>query len=169
MEVIERYKVSIQQTTQQTQIHPISELRVQVSHLQVDLVQLLVDEGDQRLLDNQQLLRSMVKESIKGVSLTPHPHIIIVTSQLLGNDSVGEDPLSLGHDHHVHDDILRESDGGSEVPGQGDQEVEDGDNVLGVDGLHAPPGLVSLQTKNSVSHAQHDPETRGYYISIALS
>ena len=55
------------------------------------------------------------------------------TCELLGDDAMCEDPLPLGHNDHVHHHVLREPDWGPEVPGQRHQQVEDADNVLGVD------------------------------------
>ncbi len=50
MEVVEGYKVALQQAGQQAQIHAVSKLSLQLRHLQVDLVQMLVHEGYQGLL-----------------------------------------------------------------------------------------------------------------------
>ena len=133
MEVIERYKVTIQKAAEKTKIDTIRKLRVQVIHLKVDLVEMLVDKGHQGLLDNHQLVGSMVKESIEGISLTPHAHIIVAPGELLSDDPGGEDTLSLGHNDNIHLNILWHPDGGPEVSGQGHQQMEDGDNVFSMD------------------------------------
>ena len=49
MEVVERHKVLLEQSHQQAQVDAVVELRVQVGHLQVDLVELFVCERHQRL------------------------------------------------------------------------------------------------------------------------
>ena len=121
------------------------------------LVKMLIDEGDQRLLDDHQLVRGVVEQRVECVPLAAHADIIVAAGQLLGDDSVGKDTLALGDNHHVHHHVLGEADGGAEVPGEGDQEVEDGHDVLGVDGLDAPPGLVPLQPQHAVSDSQDNP------------
>lgn len=47
VEVVERDKVALEQPGEQAQVHAVSKLRVQIRHLQVDLVKMLVDEGDE--------------------------------------------------------------------------------------------------------------------------
>ena len=126
---------------------------------------MLVDEGHQGLLDDHQLVRGVIEQGVEGVPLASHADIIVQTGQLLRDDSVGEDPLPLGDDHHINHDVLGEPDGGPEVPGEGDQEVEDGDDVLGVDRLHTPPGLVSLQPQHSVGDSQDNPEQTERFIN----
>ena len=118
---------------------------------------MFVNEGHQGLLDDHQFVRGVVEQGIEGVPLTSHTDIVVQSGQLLRDDSVGEDPLSLGDDHHVHHHVLGQPDGGPEVPGEGDQQVEDGDDVLGVDGLDTPPGLVSLEPQHSVGDSQDNP------------
>ena len=132
------------------------------------LVQMLVDEGDQRLLDDHQLVRGVVEQRVEGVPLAAHAHVIVAAGQLLGDDAVGEDALALGDDHHVHHHVLGEADGGAEVPGEGDQEVEDGHDVLGVDGLDTPPGLVPLQPQHAVSDSQDNPEKNDVLLLILI-
>ena len=126
------------------------------------LVEMFVDEGNQRLLHHQQLVRCVVEESVECVSLTSHPDVVIEPRQFLSDDAVGENALPLGDNDHVHHHVLREPDGGPEVPRQGDQEVEDGHDVLGVDRLDTPPRLVPLEAENSVGHPQHDPRQLCY-------
>ena len=70
------------------------------------LVQMLVDEGDQRLLDDHQLVRGVVEQRVEGVPLAAHAHVVVAAGQLLGDDAVGEDALALGDDHHVHHHVL---------------------------------------------------------------
>ena len=132
------------------------------------LVQMLVDEGDQRLLDDHQLVRGVVEQRVEGVPLAAHAHVVVAAGQLLGDDAVGEDALALGDDHHVHHHVLGEADGGAEVPGEGDQEVEDGHDVLGVDGLDAPPGLVPLQPQHAVSDSQDNSEKNDVLLLILI-
>ena len=132
------------------------------------LVKMLIDEGDQRLLDDHQLVRGVVKQRVEGVPLAAHADIVVAAGQLLGDDAVGEDTLALGDDHHVHHHVLGEADGGAEVPGEGDQEVEDGDDVLGVDRLHTPPGLMSLQPQHSVGDSQDNPGKHVLLILISV-
>ena len=126
---------------------------------------MFVDEGHQRLLHDHQLVRGVVEQGIEGVPLTSHPDIVVQPGQLLRDDSVGEDALPLGDDHHVHHHVLGQPDGRPEVPGQGHQEVEDGDDVLGVDGLDTPPGLVSLEAQHSVGDSQDNPEQTQRFIN----
>lgn len=53
------------------------------------------------------------------------------------------------HNDHLDDAVLRHLDGCPEVPGEGNKEVEDGDDVLGVDGLNRPfLGLHATQAKD---------------------
>ena len=126
---------------------------------------MFVDEGHQRLLHDHQLVRGVVEQGIEGIPLTSHPDIVVQPGQLLRDDSVGEDALPLGDDHHVHHHVLGQPDGRPEVPGQGHQEVEDGDDVLGVDGLDTPPGLVSLESQHSVGDSQDNPEQTQRFIN----
>ena len=100
MEVVERYKISIQKATQKAEVDSVRKLTVQIIDLQVDLVEVLVDEGDQRLLDHHQLVGSMIEQSVESVSFASHSDIVIAASQFLGDDPGGEDTLPLGHDHH---------------------------------------------------------------------
>ena len=129
------------------------------------LVKMLIDEGDQRLLDDHQLVRGVVEQRVECVPLAAHADVVVAAGQLLGDDAVGEDALALGDDHHVHHHVLGEADGGAEVPGEGDQEVEDGHDVLGVDGLDAPPGLVPLQPQHAVGDSQDNP---GIHVLLIL-
>ena len=128
---------------------------------------MFVNECHQGLLDDHQFVRGVIEQSIEGVPLTSHTDVVVQSGQLLSDDSVGEDPLPLGDDHHIHHHVLGQPDGGPEVPGQGHQEVEDGDDVLGVDGLHAPPGLVSLEAEHSVGDSQDNPgQTQSFIDNI---
>ena len=126
------------------------------SFLHSHLIEVLVDESHERLLDDQQLVRGVVEQSVEGISLTPHTHVVVEPGELLRDDPVGEDALPLGDDHHVHHHVLREPDGGPEVPGKGHQQMEDGDDVLGMNRLDTPPRLVPLEAEDPVGHAQDD-------------
>ncbi len=75
----------------------------------------------------------------------PHAQVVVAGGDLLGDDPVPEDALPLGHDDHVHGDVLREADGGAEVAGQGHQQVQDGHHVLGVDGLDRPVAVTCVE------------------------
>ena len=44
MEVEERYEVPLKQPRKEAEVHAVRELRVQIVHLEVDLVQVLVHE-----------------------------------------------------------------------------------------------------------------------------
>ena len=120
VEVVERHKVALQETGQEAEVDTVGELAVQLGHLQVDLVQMLVDKGDKALLDHLELVWGVVEQGVKGVALTPHTDIVVVGGELLRDDPMGKDALPLGHDDHVHNNILREADGSPEVPGEGD-------------------------------------------------
>ena len=50
MEVVERDEVSIKQAGEETEVDAVRELGVQLIHLQVDLVQVLVNKSYQTLL-----------------------------------------------------------------------------------------------------------------------
>ena len=97
-------------------------------------------------LHHLQLVGSVVKQGVEGVTLTPHAHVIVEGGELLGDHAVGEHSLSLGHNHDVHHNILRETDWGPEVASKGNQEVQDGHYVLGVHRLYTPSRLVPLKT-----------------------
>lgn len=49
VEVVKRHKVALQHTHQHAEVHPISEVTLEIIHLQVDEVELLVDKGDEGL------------------------------------------------------------------------------------------------------------------------
>lgn len=120
MEVVKRHKVALQKAREKAEVDTVRELAVQFCHLQVDLVQMLVDKGDKALLDHLELVGGVVKQGVKGVALTPHTDIVVVGGELLRDDPMGKDTLPLGHNDHVNNNILREADGSPEVPGEGD-------------------------------------------------
>lgn len=60
VEVVEGHKVTLQEPHQETQVHPVIEVILQVHHIQVDLIELLVDEGDEGLQE-EEWMRAGVK------------------------------------------------------------------------------------------------------------
>ena len=50
MEVEERDKVALEEPGEEAEVHPVGELRVQVVHLEVDLVEVLIHERHQGFL-----------------------------------------------------------------------------------------------------------------------
>lgn len=77
VELVQGHEEPAEQAHQKTQINAVLKVRAQVDHLEVQLVQMLVDERHQRLLHHLQLLRCVVEESIEGVSLAAHADIVI--------------------------------------------------------------------------------------------
>ena len=67
MEVVEWHKVSLQQPHQETQVHPVTEVVLQIHDVQVDLVELLVDERDERLREDTTL--TLIKQHSLTLSL----------------------------------------------------------------------------------------------------
>ncbi len=120
VKVIERNKVAFEQPNKQCEVHSIRKLALQVIHIQVDLPKVLVGKCDERLLDHLQLVRSMVKQCVKGIPfLAPEAEVIIACCQLLGDDPVLEDAIALCHNHYIHSHILREAHRSTKVAGKG--------------------------------------------------
>ena len=119
-------------------------------------------------LHHLQLVRSVVKQGVEGVALTPHAHVVVEGGELLGDHPVGEHALPLSHNHNIHNNILGETDGGPEVASKGDEEVEDGDDVLGVHRLDTPACLVALQAQHTVGHSENNA-VRNRLLSIIIS
>ena len=77
MELVEWHKKSTEKSHDKTQVNAVLEVRSQVDDFKVQFVQMFVDEGDQRFLDDLKLFRCMVKKCVEGVSFTSHANIIV--------------------------------------------------------------------------------------------
>lgn len=77
MKLVQRCKESTEQPHEQTQVNSILEVWSQVDHLEVQLIQMFVDEGDERFLDNLKFLGGMVEESIESITLAAHSNVVV--------------------------------------------------------------------------------------------
>lgn len=121
--VVQWHKVALQQPHQKDQVNTVCKLRIQLRHFKVELVQMFVNKCNQRLFDNVELVRCMVKESVKGVTLVSARESLCVSCDLLLDLSGLKDAFSFLHDHHLNRHVIWKSDGCSEVLGQRHQQV----------------------------------------------
>lgn len=110
METVKRHKETAQQTHHDAQINTVLEVRVQVVHLKVQLVQMFVHKRDQRLpnriwnelfsfekiqhefktkkrvinlFHDAQFGGIAVEQGIEGITLASHSNVIVLRCQLL--------------------------------------------------------------------------------------
>lgn len=83
VEVVQWHKESSEDSHQNAQVHTVPEVRAQVLDLKVQLVQVLVDESDQRPFDDGQLVRGLIEQSVECIWLASHAHVVVGGCQLL--------------------------------------------------------------------------------------
>lgn len=167
VELVEWHEESTEQSHQQTQVDAVFEVRSQISDFEVKFVQVLVDESDERLLDDLQFLGCVVEEGIEGIAFTAHTNVVISTgdgflefpkkevmSQLKSTaltqvNLLGGQLCSIFLHHDDGDgDVLWKTNRCSEVADKGDQQMQDGNDVLGVNAFDGPFGSRVMEAES---------------------
>ncbi len=103
---------------------------------------MLIDESDQGFLNDGQFFGSMIEESIKGISLTSHANIFILTSDLFVEFLWCQFSTSFLNDYDNDRHIFWQANWSTEMSDKGDQQMQNCNDIFWVNTFDTPLGKV---------------------------